>query len=300
MTTSLTTAPTFGRLVTAMVTPMHPDGSLDLDGAAAVARHLVEHGHSGIVVNGTTGESATVDDDEKFEVLAAVVDAVGDDAFITFGVGTNDTRHSVRLAERAASAGAHGLLLVTPYYNNPTQAGIVAHSRTVATSTPLPVLLYDIPHRTGRPFAPETLAELAEVDQVKGVKDATSNLWSATRVMAETGLEWYSGVDELNLPYLSIGACGLVSVVGHVAGARYAQLLDAVAAGDLDGARRIHRELVPLVDVLMNTSQGAIMAKAALVELGVIRSAAVRSPYLESTPEQLDALRAALAATTLS
>lgn len=295
----MTTSPTFGRLATAMVTPMHPDGSLDLDGAQKVARHLVALGHDGIVVNGTTGESATVDDDEKFELLDAVVDAVGGQVVITFGCGTNDTRHSIALARRAAEHGADGLLVVTPYYNNPTQDGIVAHVSAVAGATDKPVLLYDIPHRTGRAFAPQTLAALARIDTVVGVKDAKSDLWSATKVKAETGLEWYSGVDELNLAYLAIGADGLVSVVGHVAGDRYVQMLDAVAAGDLETARRIHVELVPLVDALMNTSQGAIMAKAALVELGVIDSATVRLPYVQSPPEHLDSLRAAMRATRL-
>lgn len=295
----MTTSPTFGRLVTAMVTPMRPDGSLDLEGAKKVARHLVSLGHDGIVVNGTTGESATVDDDEKFEVLAAVVEEVGDEVTLTFGCGTNDTRHSVKLAQRAVETGADALLVVTPYYNNPTQQGIVEHVRAVAGATDKPVLLYDIPHRTGRPFTPETLVELAKVETVKGVKDAKSDLWSATKVKAETGLEWYSGVDELNLAYLAIGADGLVSVVGHVAGDRYRRMIDAVAAGDLETARRIHVELVPVVDALMNQSQGAIMAKAALKDLDVIDSAAVRLPYVASPTEHLDILRAAMRASNL-
>lgn len=293
----MTTTPTFGRLVTAMVTPMHPDGSLDLEGAQKVAQHLVASGHTGIVVNGTTGESATIDDDEKFEVLDAVREAVGDDVVLTFGCGTNDTRHSERLAVRAAEHGADALLVVTPYYNMPTQAGIVEHTRRVAAATELPVLLYDIPHRTGRAFAFESLIELAEVENVRGVKDAKGDLWFATKVMAATGLEWYSGADELNLAHLTNGAVGVVSVVGHVAGARYLAMLDAVAAGDVAGARAIHLELVPLVDALMSQSQGGIMAKAALAELGVIGSAAVRLPYVESPTEHLDVLRAALRAT---
>lgn len=296
----MTSTPTFGRVLTAMVTPMHPDGSIDLDGVQKVARHLVEHGHDGIVVNGTTGESATVDDPEKIEALRAVVDAVGDQAMIVAGAGTNDTRHSVRLAQQSMEAGADALLVVTPYYNMPTPAGIVEHTRTVAATTDAPVLLYDIPHRTGRALTLEILTELAKVDNIVGVKDAKCDLWFATTAMAETGLEWYSGADEFNLPLLAIGALGVVSVVGHVAGDGYRAMVDAVLAGDLAKAQEIHRRLIPVVNALMSTSQGGIMAKAALVELGVIDSATVRLPYVASTEDHLAKLRSGLQASGIT
>ncbi|MGL5911121.1 MAG: dihydrodipicolinate synthase family protein, partial [Phycicoccus sp.] len=208
----------------------------------------------------------------------------------------NDTRHAVEMAGRAAEAGADALLLVSPYYNKPTQAGLVAHTRAVADATDLPVMLYDIPHRTGIPFTAETLVTLAEHSNVRAVKDAKGDLWASARVMAETDLLWFSGDDAMNLPLLALGATGVVSVVGHVAGREYAAMVRAVDDGDLAEARRLHTLLMPVVDAVMNTSQGAIMAKAALAELGVIGSAAVRLPLLESPPEHLEKLRAALAA----
>ena len=285
----------FGRVLTAMVTPMTPDGELDPAGAKAVVEHLIGTGHDGIVVNGTTGESATLNSSESIEMVEWVCAAAADRAAVVAGVGSNDTRHAVEMAKLAAAAGADGLLLVSPYYNKPTQAGVLAHCRAVADATDLPVLLYDIPGRTGIPFTTETLIALAEHPQIVGVKDAKGDLWAASQVMAATDLLWFSGADEVNLAHLAQGATGVVSVVGHVAGRRYAEMLAAVDAGDLPTARRIHLALIPLVEAIMNTSQGAIMAKAALVELGVIEHPTVRLPYLESPPEHLEKLRAALA-----
>lgn len=287
-------APVFGRVLTAMVSPMKPDGSLDTHGAQALARHLVDHGHDGLVVNGTTGESATLTDEESIEMVALVAEAVGGRATVVAGVGSNATSHSVDMAQRARDAGATGLLLVSPYYNKPTQAGVLAHCRAVADTTDLPVMLYDIPARTGIPFAPDTLALLAAHPNIVAVKDAKGDLWSTSKVMAATDLLYYSGADEVNLPMLAQGAIGVVSVVGHVAGQEYAAMVAAVDKGDLPAALEIHRRLIPAVDALMTTSQGAIMAKAALVELGVIEHATVRLPLLESPPEHLDLLRAAL------
>ena len=290
----MTTNP-FGRLITAMVTPMRPDGSIDEAGVRAVAEHLIGTGHDGIVVNGTTGESATLSADESVEVIRLVVEVAGDRAAVTAGVGSNDTAHSVEMARRAADAGADALLVVSPYYNKPTQAGLVAHVRAVADATDLPVMLYDIPGRTATPFDTETLVTLAEHPRVLAVKDAKADLWAATHVQARTDLLWFSGDDALTLPLLAQGAVGCVSVVGHVAGKEYAAMLAAVDAGDLATAREIHRRLVPAVDAIMSTSQGAIMAKAALVELGVIESAFVRLPLVESPPEHLERLRSGLA-----
>ena len=290
----MTTSP-FGRVLTAMVTPMSPGGEIDEKGTDALVDHLLATGHDGIVVNGTTGESATLTVDESIEMVRHVKQRAGDRAKVVAGVGSNDTRHAVDMAGRAAEAGADALLLVSPYYNKPTQPGLVAHCRAVADTTELPVMLYDIPGRTGIPFTTDTLLTLAEHPRIAAVKDAKGDLWASTHVMAATDLLWFSGEDALNLPLLAIGATGVVSVVGHVAGAHYAALVAAVDRGDLDEARRIHASLIPVVDAIMSTSQGAIMAKAALVELGVIESAAVRLPLVESPPEHLELLRSALA-----
>lgn len=288
-----TTSP-FGRLLTAMVSPMRPDGSIDPEGAQRVARHLVDTGHDGIVVNGTTGESPTLSDDESIEMVRLVADAVGDRAAVVAGVGSNSTAHSVEMTRRAVEAGATGLLLVSPYYNKPTQAGLVAHCKAVAEVSDLPIMLYDIPGRTGIPFETSTLLELAQVPTIAGVKDAKGDPWATTHVLAATDLLFFSGDDANTLPWLAIGAVGAVSVVGHVAGREYAAMIAAVDAGDLAAARAIHERLVPAVDAIMTPSQGAIMAKAALVEIGVIEHATVRLPLVESPPEHLDRLRTGL------
>jgi 4-hydroxy-tetrahydrodipicolinate synthase len=282
-----------------MVSPMRPDGSLDLEAAQRVAQHLVEHGHDGIVVNGTTGESPTTTDAEKVELIRAVVEAVGDRARVTAGAGTNDTAHSIELARAAEKAGAHGLLVVAPYYNKPPQEGLRAHCTAIADATDLPVMLYDIPGRAGIPITTESLIELARHPRIAAVKDAKGDLWAATRVMTQTDLLWFSGDDVSNLAHLVNGAVGVVSVVGHVAGDAYAEMVASVDKGDLARARELHRQLVPVVDAIMNITQGAIMAKAALRELGVIDSAAVRLPLVEATPDQVAAVRAGLSASGL-
>jgi len=201
----------------------------------------------------------------------------------------------VHLAEQAAATGAHGLLVVTPYYNRPTQPGLLAHFTAVADATELPVILYDIPARTGTAIATETLLRLAEHPRIAAVKDAKGDLWAASRVLDQTDLLWFSGDDVATLGHLTQGATGYIGVTTHVVGSEYASMLAAVDAGDLETAVGIHRRLFPVVDAVMNTSQGAIMAKAALKELGVIDSAAVRLPLVESPPEHLEKLRAALA-----
>ncbi len=285
----------FGRAMTAVVTPMRPDGGLDLDGLQKVVGHLLDTGHDGVVVNGTTGESATTTDDEKVAVITAALEAVGDRAVVVAGAGTNNTAHSAHQARRAADAGAHGILAVTPYYNRPTQPGLVAHFTAVADATDLPVMLYDIPARTGTAIATDTLIRLAEHPRIVAVKDAKGDLWAASHVMAVTDLLWYSGDDVLTLAHLTQGGVGYVGVTSHVVGCEYASMLAAVDAGDLVTAIAVHRRLIPIVDAVMTTSQGPIMAKAALHELGVIDSAAVRLPLVESPPEHLATLRAALA-----
>ena len=228
----------FGRLLTAMVTPFTPAGELDLDGAQRLATHLVEvERNDGLVVSGTTGESPTTTDDEKDRLLRAVVEAVGDRAAVVAGVGTNDTAHTVHLAQAAEKAGAAGLLVVTPYYSRPPQAGLLAHFGTVADATGLPSMLYDIPGRTGAEIATDTLLRLAEHPRIVAVKDAKDSLPAAAVVLARTDLAYYCGTDALNLPLLSVGATGFVSVVAHVVGARLRDLLDAWVAGDVARAR---------------------------------------------------------------
>jgi len=285
----------FGRVLTAMVTPFTDTGDLDLAGAAALATYLVdEGGNDGLVISGTTGESPTTRDEEKERLLRSVVEAVGDRAMVIAGVGTNDTSHSVALARVAAAAGADGLLVVSPYYSKPPQAGLLQHVRTVADATPLPVLLYDIPGRTGVAFEPETLVRLAEHERILGVKDAKGDLGAASAVMARTDLAYYCGEDMLNLPMLAIGAVGFVSVVGHVVGTRLREMLDAYESGDVTGALDIHRSLLPVYAGIFRT-QGVILTKAALAMRG-LPGGPLRLPLVAATNEQIDALREDLAA----
>jgi len=285
----------FGTVLSAMVSPFKPDGSLDLPAAAALAEHLIATGHDGLVVSGTTGESPTTSDSEKDALLRAVLEAVGDRATVVAGVGTNDTRHSVELARGAEKAGAHGLLVVTPYYNKPPQAALAAHFTTVADATGLPVMLYDIPGRSGVPIETETLVRVAAHDRIVAVKDAKGDLYSSSWVMARTELAYYSGEDALNLPLLTLGGSGLVSVVSHVAGPQYARMVAAVDAGDLRTARTIHAELLPVVRGIMTRTQGAVAVKAALELTGVIADRTVRQPLLPATPDEVAAIAADLA-----
>jgi 4-hydroxy-tetrahydrodipicolinate synthase len=278
-----------------MVTPFGTDGGLDLDAAATVAEHLIDTGHDGIVVNGTTGESPTTTDAEKSDMVRAVVEAVGDRAVVVAGVGTNDTAHSQHLAREAARAGAHGLLVVTPYYSKPPQSGLLAHFRAVADVTDLPCMLYDIPGRSGVPIETETLLRLAEHPRIVAVKDAKGDLYASAWVMARAELAYYSGDDALNLAHLANGAVGMVSVVGHVAGRPHADLVAAIDAGDLPLARGIARRLLPAVRGVMTRGQGAVMAKAALELVGVLSQRAARLPLLAATDDQVRLLREDLA-----
>jgi 4-hydroxy-tetrahydrodipicolinate synthase len=295
---TLASAP-FGRVLTAMVTPFHDDGGLDLDAAARLAEHLVDEGCDGLVISGTTGESPTTTDTEKDQLLRAVLDAVGDRATIIAGVGTYDTHHTVELAQHAEKAGAHGLLVVTPFYNKPPQEGLVRHFTAAADATGLPVMLYDIPGRSGVAISTETLVRLAEHERIVAVKDAKGDLFASAEVMARTELAYYSGDDALNLAHLTQGAAGVVSVVAHVAAAQYAAMVEAVDAGDLPEAIRLHRQLLPAVRAIMTRTQGAIMAKAAAQLRGVLTSRAMRSPLVAATAEQVVELRADLEAAGL-
>lgn len=281
----------FGRMLTAMVTPMTADGAVDYDGAARLAAYLVDQQRNdGLVVSGTTGESPTTTDAEDGRLLQTVVEAVGDRATIIAGVGTNDTAHTLKLARQAEAAGADGLLVVTPYYNKPPQEGLVRHFTTAADATGLPVMLYDIPGRTGTAIATETLLRLAEHPRIVAVKDAKGDLFAASTVMAATDLVFYSGDDALNLPWLSVGAAGFVSVVGHVAGADLHEMIDAFLTGDNDRARRIHSRLLPVITAIMTRTQGVIATKAALSLVGQ-PAGTVRPPLVEATPEFTAALR---------
>jgi 4-hydroxy-tetrahydrodipicolinate synthase len=283
----VTTAP-FGHVLSAMVTPFDPSGKLDTGAAATLAAHLVDAcGHDGLVISGTTGESPTTTDAEQDSLLRAVVEAVGDRAYVVAGVGTNDTAHSVELARSAQAAGAHGLLVVTPYYSKPPQAGLVAHFRAVADSTDLPVMLYDIPGRTGTKLAAVTLATLAEHDRIVAVKEASGDLYAGSWLLSSTDLALYSGDDALNLAWLALGAVGVVSVVGHLAGLRNKELVAAVTAGDLERAREVDRSLLPAVAAIMTRTQGAIMVKAALELQGILTNRVVRSPLVEATEQQV-------------
>ena len=290
----------FGSSLAAMVTPMRPGGRVSQDAVSRLVDYLLAAGCDGLVVAGTTGESPTLTPAESAELIATVARRAQGQARVIAGVGTNDTAHSVSQARQAEGAGADALLLVAPYYSRPTQAGVIAHSLAVADATALPVMLYDVPHRTGTPFSPATLIELARHPRVAAVKDAKGDLFEAVSVMAETGLAYYCGIDELNLPYLAAGASGVVSVVANVVPAQIADMIGAVRRGDLPRARAIQRSLVPLVDAIMRTSQGAIMAKSALAQLGIVDHATVRLPLLESPPEDLDKLRLALARAPLA
>jgi 4-hydroxy-tetrahydrodipicolinate synthase len=295
MAPTSTAAAPFGRLLTAMVTPMTPDGTVDYSAAQRLAEHLVERGNDGLVLSGTTGESPTTSDEEKERLLRAVVEAVGDRAHVVAGVGTNDTAHTIELARQAEKTGVTGLLVVTPYYSKPPQAGLLEHFERAAEATGLPVMLYDIPARSGVPIATETLLRAAEHDRIVAVKDAKGDLHETSKVLAATDLAFYCGEDAINLPMFALGAIGAVSVVAHVCAAEYAAMIRAVDAGDLDEARRINAAVLPAVRGVMTRTQGAIMAKAALEILGVISSRAVRAPLVEATAEQVDLLRADLA-----
>ena len=288
-----------GRVLTAMVTAFDDDGSVDLEGTARVAAWLVDHGNDGLVVSGTTGESPTTSVAEDGDILRAVLEAVGDRATVVAGVGTNATAHSVELTEQAQKLGAHGVLVVTPYYNKPTQEGVLAHFRAVARASDLPVMLYDIPGRSVIPIAPDTYRRIAEEDTVVAVKDAVGDLARGTRLMAETGLAFYSGDDVLNLGWLTHGGSGMVSVVGHVAGRQYAAMYDAVAAGDLARAFSLYSSLLPLVDVVMGRAQGAMTAKAALQLLGVLDNRNVRLPLVPASDDLVAELRDVMTSTGL-
>ncbi len=286
-----------GTLLTAMVTPFAPDGSLDNAAAAQLANHLVDAGCDGLVVSGTTGESPTTTDDEKLELLRVVLEAVGDRARVIAGAGSYDTAHSIRLAKACAAEGAHGLLVVTPYYSKPPQRGLFAHFTAVADATDLPVLLYDIPPRSVVPIESDTIRALASHPNIVGIKDAKADLHSGTQIIAETGLVYYSGDDTLNLPWLAMGATGFISVIAHVAAGQLRELLSAFGSGDIATARKITVALAPLCNA-MGRLGGVTMSKAGL-RLQGIEVGDPRLPQVPATPDELDALVADMRAASV-
>jgi 4-hydroxy-tetrahydrodipicolinate synthase len=287
------TAP-FGRVLTAMVTPFTADGGVDLARAGELAAKLVDEGNDGLVISGTTGEAPTTTDAEKEQLLRAVVDAVGGRAHVVAGVGTNNTAHSVELARSAEKAGATGLLVVTPYYNKPPQAGVIAHTRAIVDAVDLPALLYDIPGRSAIALDTETIVTLAEHERIVGMKDAKLDLEATSWVLARTDLAYYCGHDPWTLPMLAVGAVGVVGTSTHVTAGRTRELVEAFQAGDVARARALHEELLPIYSGIFRT-QGTILVKAALALLG-FPVGSVRLPLVEATAAEVETLRADLAA----
>jgi 4-hydroxy-tetrahydrodipicolinate synthase len=279
----------FGRLLTAMVTPFKDDLTIDWAGVEKLASHLQSTGHDGIVVNGTTGEAPTTSDEEKLEIIKVVKRATGGKVKVVAGAGNNETSHSIEQAEMAAQAGADGLLVVTPYYNKPPQAGIEAHFRAMADATDMPVMMYDIPGRTGVPIEPDTICRLAEHKNIVALKDAKGDVASTSWVIKRSGIPVYSGDDILNLPLLSVGAVGFVSVCGHTVGAKLREMLDSWFSGNSSRALAIHQELLSVYTGTFRT-QGAILTKAALKLMG-LPGGKVRLPLVDATEAQISQLR---------
>jgi 4-hydroxy-tetrahydrodipicolinate synthase len=285
----MSTQAPFGRLITAMVTPFAKDGSIDWDGVATLATHLADHGHDAIAVNGTTGEAPTTKSSEKLEIIKVVKSTVGSRVKVLSGAGDNETSYTVEQAKRSADAGADGLLIVTPYYNKPPQAGIEAHFKAVAGATDLPIMMYDIPGRTGVEIESDTIVRLFDLPNIVALKDAKGNLAATSDVIARCGIPVYSGDDILNLPFLSIGAVGFVSVCGHTVGNELRAMLDAWFAGDTARALEIHQKLIPVFKGTFKT-QGAILTKAAMNLMG-LPGGTTRLPLVDATPAQIATLR---------
>jgi 4-hydroxy-tetrahydrodipicolinate synthase len=290
--------PPFGRLLTAMVTPFGADGALDLDAAAGLATYLVDDlKHDGLVLNGTTGESPTTTDAEKAALLRVVLDAVGDRASVLSGVGTFSTAHTLELAVEAARTGAHGLLVVTPYYSKPPQSGLLEHFRAVADATDVPVMLYDHPGRAGVPLVHDTLLRLAEHPRIVAVKDATGNPVASSAVIAATDLAYYSGDDPMTLPLLAVGAVGVVGTSTHFSAVGTRAMIEAYLAGDVARALELHQQLLPIYTGVFAT-QGCILVKAGLALQGR-PVGGLRSPLLAATADETEALGRSLTAAGL-
>ncbi|HZE03264.1 MAG TPA: 4-hydroxy-tetrahydrodipicolinate synthase [Pseudonocardiaceae bacterium] len=295
MSSAPTSAPgrPFGRVLTAMVTPFAADGELDLDTAGKLAHQLVERGCDGLVINGTTGESPTTTDAEKADLVRAVVQAVGDRAAVVAGAGTYDTAHSVELARQSAQAGAHGLLVVTPYYSRPPQAGLIAHFTAVADATDLPVMLYDIPPRSVIPITRDSLYRLAQHPRIVAVKDAKGDLVVGAEIIANTDLAYYCGDDGLNLPWLSVGAVGFASVIGNVVPDRLRAMIIAFEAGEVIRAREIHASTLSLIRSF--TMAGGVAFGKAALRLTGLDVGDPRLPQIAADSDHITAIASALA-----
>jgi len=289
----MTTHAPFGRALCAMITPFTADGGLDLDGAQRLADHLVSRGCDGLVLSGTTGESPTTTDAEKAELVEAVREAVGGRASIITGVGTFDTRHTVELALEAEKAGADGLLVVSPYYSRPPQDALEEHFRTVADASGLPVVLYDIPGRTGTRIEPDTMIRLAEHPRIVAVKDCSYDFLGAQKVLARTELAYYAGCDEHNLALYAVGGAGYISTVANIVPAQLRAVLDAFEAGDTPVSARLQQRATPLIELMMSAGlPGSVTAKALMNELG-LPAGPVRAPLRPAGHEAVDGLLAA-------
>lgn len=286
----------FGTMLTAMVTPFTADLEVDYAAAQQLAVDLVNLGNDGLVVNGTTGEAPTTWPEEKSKLVRAIVEAVGDRAFVVAGVGNNDTADTVEHAKEAEKQGAHGLLVVCPYYNKPPQEGVIAHFKAVADATGLGVITYDIPGRAGIQITHESFLVLAEHPRIVANKDAKGDPWAAQRVMHATGLPFYSGDDGLNLPLLSVGAAGFISVTGHLVADRFVAMAEAYRAGRVDEAAALNRSMVPVTHGVMGRVGGAIMTKAALDLLGRAGGGPMRLPLVPASDAQRAQLKADLIA----
>ncbi|MFC8429992.1 4-hydroxy-tetrahydrodipicolinate synthase [Streptomyces sp. NPDC057253] len=289
----MTTTPApFGRALCAMVTPFTAEGALDLDGAQRLAAHLVAHGCDGLVLSGTTGESPTTTDAEKSALVTAVREAVGEQASVVAGVGTSDTRHTVELALAAEKAGADGVLVVSPYYSRPPQDALEAHFRAVADASGLPVMLYDIPGRTGTRIEPETMIRLAEHPRIVAVKDCSYDLLGTQKVLHRTELAYYAGCDEQILALYAVGGAGYVSTVANVVPDRLRAILDLFEAGDTPVSARLQQRAVPLIEAMMAAGlPGTVTAKALLNALG-LPAGPVRAPLRPADRETADGLLA--------
>jgi len=281
-----------GEVLTAIVTPFRADGSVDLESFRRLASHLVENGSDGLVVAGTTGESPTLTDDERFSLFAAAVDEVGDRATVVAGTGTYSTEHSVHLTEHAHDLGVDGFLVVAPYYNKPPQRGIVEHFKAIADVSDRPIVIYNIPGRVAINIEPETMIKLDEIPSVTAVKQANDDIDQARRILAHTDLDLYAGDDNLLLPFLEVGGVGGVCVHTHVFGPEVKEQIRLFRDGDLAGARRIDDELEPAYDIL-TTVVNPIGIKAALNLLG-FEVGGHRLPLVEPTTDELEHIRAAL------
>ncbi|WP_194949081.1 4-hydroxy-tetrahydrodipicolinate synthase [Actinomyces trachealis] len=284
----------FGSVGVAMVTPFHQDGSIDVEAAQALAVSLVDDGADLILLAGTTGEAPTTHLPEKQTLLREVKDALAGRAMLMAGVGSNDTAHAVRIGIGSQEAGGEALLINAPYYNRPSQEGVYQHIMAVVEATDLPVMLYDIPGRTGVKIEDATLDRLAAHERILAVKDATGDVEQGFERMERTGLEYYSGDDGLNFAWLAHGASGVVSVVAHADAHSWREMIQEVDAGDLSGARAVAQRMRPLVRAIMGGGQGAVMAKEALFLQGRLPSANLRLPLVRASEKEITALRETL------